>query len=53
MILKVADAAWLRSARVGELDSGPCLARAPDVCIEVVSSSNTAPEMAEKRTPVF
>jgi Uma2 family endonuclease len=51
--VKVADAAWLHSERAGELDSGPCLVRAPDVCIEVLSPSNSDSEMAEKSALYF
>ncbi len=47
--VKVTDAAWLAEGRLSELDTGPCLLRAPDVCVEVLSPSNTAAEMDEKR----
>ena len=51
--VKVTDAAWLLSERTRELESGPCLLKAPEICIEVVSRSNTPQEMAEKRALYF
>jgi len=51
--VKVTDAAWLSPGRIEELDSGPCLLRAPEICIEVLSPSNSQPEMAEKRALYF
>lgn len=48
--VKVTDAAWLSIERVKELQSGPCLLQAPEICIEVVSRSNTVEEMSEKRS---
>jgi len=36
-----------------ELDSGPCLLRAPEICIEVLSPSNSQLQMAEKRALYF
>ena len=51
--VKVADAAWLSTNREHELDEGPCLLRAPEICIEVLSPSNSQLEMAEKRMLYF
>jgi Uma2 family endonuclease len=51
--VKVMDAAWLSAERAHELDSGPCLLRAPEICIEVLSPSNSELEMAEKRALYF
>jgi Uma2 family endonuclease len=51
--VKVAEAAWLASDRAHELDSGPCLVRAPEICIEVLSPSNSTAEMDEKRALYF
>ena len=51
--VKVTDAAWLSPARSEELNAGPCLLRAPEVCIEVLSPSNSQLEMAEKRALYF
>jgi Uma2 family endonuclease len=45
------DAAWISDAHDRELaaDSVPALTRAPLICIEVLSPSNTQAEMDEKR----
>jgi Uma2 family endonuclease len=51
--VKVADAAWLSAGRVHELDTGSCLLNAPEICIEVLSLSNSPAEMAEKRALYF
>ena len=51
--VKVTDAAWLSPGRTQELDAGPCLLRAPEICIEVLSPSNSQLEMAEKRALYF
>ena len=51
--VKVTDAAWLSPARSQELNAGPCLLRAPEICIEVLSPSNSQLEMAEKRALYF
>jgi Uma2 family endonuclease len=51
--VKVTDAAWLSTGRTRELDSGPCLLHAPEICIEVLSPSNSQLEMAEKRALYF
>ena len=51
--VKAMDAAWLSPQRALELDSGPCLLRAPEICIEVLSPSNSQPEMVEKRDLYF
>jgi hypothetical protein len=46
--VKVTDTAWLSPGRTQELDSAPCLLHAPEICIEVLSPSNSQLEMAEK-----
>jgi len=53
--VKVTDAAWISADYAGELkDRHPvALERAPEICIEVLSPSNTAEEMAEKRALYF
>lgn len=51
--VKVMDAAWLSAERAHELDSGPCLLQAPEICIEVLSPSNSELEMVEKRALYF
>jgi Uma2 family endonuclease len=51
--VKVTDAAWLSAGRAHELDAGSCLVSAPEICIEVLSPSNSPAEMAEKRALYF
>ena len=46
--VKALDAAWLRPGRAQELHSTTCLVRAPEICVEVLSVSNTPAEIAEK-----
>jgi Uma2 family endonuclease len=49
--VKVMDAAWISDAHDQELaaHSVPALTRAPLICVEVLSPSNTQAEMDEKR----
>jgi Uma2 family endonuclease len=51
--VKVTDAAWLSPGRAQELDAGPCLLRAPEVFIEVLSPTNSQQEKDEKRALYF
>ena len=51
--VKVTDAARLSPGRTQELDAGSCLLRAPEICMEVLSPSNSQLEMAEKRALYF
>ena len=51
--VKAIDVAWLRPGRAQELRSTSCLVRAPEVCVEVLSTSNTPAEIAEKITLYF
>ena len=51
--VKAADVAWASPARVAELADGVCFARAPEVCVEVLSPGNTDAEMREKRALFF
>jgi Uma2 family endonuclease len=46
--VKAVDVAWLRPGRAEELRAASCLLDAPEVCAEVLSPSNTPPEIAEK-----
>jgi Uma2 family endonuclease len=46
--VKAIDVAWLRPGRAQELGSTSCLIRAPEICVEVLSASNTSAEIAEK-----
>jgi hypothetical protein len=45
--VKAVDVAWLTPGRAQELNTTVCLARAPEVCVEILSASNTPAEMAE------
>jgi Uma2 family endonuclease len=53
--VKVADAAWFSRVYWQELEpkDPPALERAPEICIEVLSPSNSDKEMAEKRALYF
>jgi Uma2 family endonuclease len=53
--VKVTDAVWVSSAYAEELEGRhpAALERAPEICIEVLSPSNTADEMAEKSDLYF
>ena len=46
---KVADIAWCSEERFARIEREMECSIAPEVCIEVVSSSNTSSEMEEKR----
>ena len=46
--VKALDVAWLRPGRAQELRSTTCLVRAPEICVEVLSVSNTPAEITEK-----
>ncbi|MEP6956975.1 MAG: Uma2 family endonuclease, partial [Chthoniobacterales bacterium] len=51
--VRAADVTWLSRERSGEIEENVCLASAPEICIEIVSPSNTAFEMREKRALYF
>ena len=51
--VRAADVAWASPARVAELGDAICFQRAPDICVEVLSPSNTDAEMREKRDLYF
>jgi Uma2 family endonuclease len=53
--IKVADAAWISPEYGAQLESQHpvALERAPEICVEVLSPSNTAAEMEEKRALYF
>ena len=46
--VKAIDIAWLAPERRQEVDSAVCLAQAPEICVEVLSPSNTGEEISEK-----
>jgi Uma2 family endonuclease len=51
--VKAIDVAWLASTRPEILLDPPLLARAPDICVEILSPSNSAAEIDEKRALYF
>jgi Uma2 family endonuclease len=50
--VKAIDVAWLKPDRQGEIQS-ICLTRSPEICVEVLSPSNSEAEMSEKRALYF
>jgi Uma2 family endonuclease len=46
--VKAIDVAWLAPERRQEVRSVTCLLQAPEICVEVLSPSNTPEEIAEK-----
>jgi Uma2 family endonuclease len=46
--VKAADVAWASPASMRELGNRVCFPRAPEICVEVLSPSNTHAEMQEK-----
>ena len=53
--VKVTDAAWISAGYAAELEGKhpAALERAPEICVEVLSPSNTVEEMAEKSALYF
>jgi Uma2 family endonuclease len=51
--VKVLDLAWLDRGRPELLERPLVLTRAPEICIEILSPSNTTSEIAEKRALYF
>jgi Uma2 family endonuclease len=51
--VKAIDVAWLDAPRHDEIKDAVCLIRAPDICVEVLSPSNTAGEIREKAALYF
>lgn len=51
--VKVADAAWVSPKRLAKIAGRTALAAAPEICIEVLSPSNTRNEIEEKRRLYF
>jgi Uma2 family endonuclease len=50
---KVADVAWVSSAIWAKIKAETEASIAPEICVEVISTSNTPKEMAEKRQIYF
>src|SRR6266568_1941996 len=51
--VKAADVAWASLECMRELGNGVCFPQAPDICAEVVSPSNTEPELKERMALYF
>lgn len=51
--VKLADVAWMSVERLAMIETRLCLTRAPEICVEIISPSNTRPEMAEKKALYF
>lgn len=51
--VKAIDVAWLDAPRRQEIRDAVCLIRAPEVCVEVLSPSDTAAEIREKKALYF
>src|SRR5947208_2288602 len=51
--VKAADVAWASADTVRELGDRVCFPRAPEVCVEVLSPSNTDAEIREKTALYF
>ncbi len=51
--VKAADVAWASPAVMAELGNRVCFPRAPDICVEVISPSNTEAEIREKMALYF
>jgi Uma2 family endonuclease len=51
--VKAIDVAWLDAPRGQEIRDAVCLIRAPEICLEVLSPSNTPAEIREKMDLYF
>ncbi len=51
--VKAADVAWASPGCLGKLGKKLCFSDAPEICVEVLSPSNTEPEMREKTRLYF
>ena len=51
--VKAADVAWASPTCIEELGDQVCFPRAPEICVEVLSPSNTKPEIQEKMRLYF
>ena len=50
---KAADVAWWSDAIWAEAEKLPCFPKAPEICVEVLSPSNTVGEIDQKRMLYF
>src|SRR5512135_39085 len=51
--VKAADVAWASPERMRELGDQVCFPQAPDICVEILSPSNTEAEIKEKTALYF
>ncbi len=51
--VRAADVGWYSEERFAEVEGQIAFERAPEICVEVLSPSNTASEMREKRKLYF
>ena len=51
--VKAADVAWASPQRTRELGNRVCFPKAPEICVEVLSPSNTEGEISEKMALYF
>ena len=51
--VKAADVAWASPESMRELEEQVCFTRAPEICVEVISPSNTEAEIHEKMALYF
>ena len=51
--VKAVDVGWFSDSRFREAFDRRCFLRAPEICVEILSPSNTAPEMEEKMALYF
>jgi Uma2 family endonuclease len=51
--VRAADVAWASPGRLSDLGNRPCFPRAPEICVEVISPSNTEAELREKMALYF
>lgn len=51
--IKVADVGWYSGERFSKVRNEPCYTIAPEICVEVLSPSNTKREIAEKTALYF
>lgn len=51
--VKAADVAWASGETIREMGNRVCFPRAPEICVEVLSPSNTEAEISEKMALYF
>lgn len=51
--VREADVIWISHTRLRQIGENVCLAKAPEICVEVISPKNTRAEMAEKKALYF